>query len=218
MAASYALPLQSLDGLLLSQPRCLPAPSSDFGLRAPREASAALPSLWPQLRRRPQLLAGTQLGRPSSEQGLPRPAPAGCGGQCLIQCDLEPVRAPAGRGLGRRAAPPHDVHTQWGPDWTPRHRRKDLEGPKWSPGGRGWGGTLEARFSTRATMEFLKRVPAVRGRLVTSVMSCCPSGHMARRVGSVLWTQAACPAALREGGPHPSWAIRKLPGRGGARA
>lgn len=47
---------------------------------------------------------------------------------------------------------------------------------------------MEARFSTRATMEFLKSVPAVRGRLVTSVMSCCPSGHMARRVGSVLWT------------------------------
>lgn len=51
---------------------------------------------------------------------------------------------------------------------------------------------MEARFSTRATMEFLKSVPAVRGRLVTSVMSCCPSGHMARRVGSVLWIQDAC--------------------------
>lgn len=64
--------------------------------------------------------------------------------------------------------------------------------------------TLEARFSTRATMEFLKSVPAVRGRLVTSVMSCCPSGHMARRVGSVLQTQAEFPAILRESSPaHP---------------
>lgn len=56
--------------------------------------------------------------------------------------------------------------------------------------------TLEARLSTRATMEFLKSVPAVNGRLVTSVMSCCPSGHMARRVGSLLWTQALNPASL----------------------
>lgn len=61
--------------------------------------------------------------------------------------------------------------------------------------------TLDARFSTRATMEFLKSVPAVRGRLVTSVMSCCPSGHMARRVGSALHTQAACPAALEDSSP-----------------
>lgn len=50
------------------------------------------------------------------------------------------------------------------------------------------GNTLEAKLSTRATMEFLKSVPAVRGRLVTSVMSCCPSGHMALRVGSALQT------------------------------
>lgn len=50
------------------------------------------------------------------------------------------------------------------------------------------GNTLAAKFSTRATMEFLKSVPAVRGRLVTSVMSCCPSGHMARKVGSELQT------------------------------
>lgn len=56
--------------------------------------------------------------------------------------------------------------------------------------------TLEARFSTRATMEFLKSVPAVRGRLVTSVMSCCPSGHIALRVGSELWTQVTSPGAL----------------------
>lgn len=55
---------------------------------------------------------------------------------------------------------------------------------------------MQARFSTRATMEFLKSVPAVRGRLVTSVMSCCPSGHIARRVGSELRTQAIEPAAL----------------------
>lgn len=53
--------------------------------------------------------------------------------------------------------------------------------------------TLEAKFSTRAIMEFLKSVPAVRGRLVTSVMSCCPSGHMARKVGSMLKTYAALP-------------------------
>ena len=46
--------------------------------------------------------------------------------------------------------------------------------------------TLEARFSTRATMEFLKSVPVVSGRLVTSVMLCSPSGHMARSTGSVL--------------------------------
>lgn len=75
----------------------------------------------------------------------------------------------------------------------------------------GGGRTLEARFSTRATMEFLKSVPAVRGRLVTSVMSCCPSGHMARRVGSMLWTQVAWPAALQDS-PHPSLAICKLHG------
>ena len=55
---------------------------------------------------------------------------------------------------------------------------------------------MEARLSTRATMEFLKSVPAVRGRLVTSVMSCCPSGHMARTVGSELWTQAPCSDAV----------------------
>jgi len=48
--------------------------------------------------------------------------------------------------------------------------------------------TLEARFSTSATMEFLKSVPVVSGRLVTSVMLCSPSGHMARRTGSALGT------------------------------
>lgn len=71
---------------------------------------------------------------------------------------------------------------------------------------------MEARFSTRATMEFLKSVPAVRGRLVTSVISCCPSGHMARRVGSELWTQAACPAALQEDSSHTSSATCKRHG------
>lgn len=71
---------------------------------------------------------------------------------------------------------------------------------------------MEARFSTRATMEFLKRVPAVRGRLVTSVMSCCPSGHIAFRVGSVLWRQAACPAALTlpESSPYPAQPFKSL--------
>ena len=86
------------------------------------------------------------------------------------------------------------------PKVTSRHREKDLEGCRLKVGG----STLEARFSTRATMEFLKSVPAVRGRLVTSVMSCCPSGHMARRVGSVLWTQAACPDAGGRMAPTPA--------------
>ena len=94
-----------------------------------------------------------------------------------------------------------------GPNLTSRHRQKNLEGSRFKVGG---GRTLEARFSTRATMEFLKSVPAVRGRLVTSVMSCCPSGHMARRVGSLLWIQAACPDALQEDSPHPSSARCKL--------
>lgn len=80
-----------------------------------------------------------------------------------------------------------------------RHRQKDLERSKVGAGA--GGSTLEARFSTRATMEFLKRVPAVRGRLVTSVMSCCPSGHMARRVGSELQTQATSPATLWRAAP-----------------
>lgn len=38
--------------------------------------------------------------------------------------------------------------------------------------------TLHARFSTNAIMEFLKRVAAVRGRLVTSVILSLPSGHI----------------------------------------
>lgn len=64
------------------------------------------------------------------------------------------------------------------------------------------GNTLEAKFSTRATMEFLKSVPAVSGRLVTSVMSCCPSGHMARRVGSMLKTCAAFTQISWQGNAH----------------
>lgn len=44
-------------------------------------------------------------------------------------------------------------------------------------------GTLDARLSTRAIMEFLKRVAAVRGRLVTSVMLSFPSGHMVFNTG-----------------------------------
>lgn len=70
------------------------------------------------------------------------------------------------------------------------------------------GNTLEAKFSTRATMEFLKSVPAVRGRLVTSVMSCCPSGHMARKVGSMLKTCAALTQIPWQGKAHltqPVW-------------
>lgn len=69
------------------------------------------------------------------------------------------------------------------------------------------GNTLEAKFSTRATMEFLKSVPVVRGRLVTSVMSCCPSGHMARKVGSALQTWAAIyPDTLAgQSLPDPGW-------------
>lgn len=62
--------------------------------------------------------------------------------------------------------------------------------------------TLEAKFSTRATMEFLKSVPAVRGRLVTSVMSCCPSGHMARKVGSTLKTCVAFTQIPWQGKAH----------------
>lgn len=126
---------------------------------------------------------------------------------------------PAGVGLTtdrKQTPPPHDVQRQL------RARldtQAQIEGSGRIQGGLGLGGTLEARFPTRATMEFLKSVPAVRGRLVTSVMSCCPSGHIARRVGSMLWTQAACPAALKEGGPHPSSAICKLPGhQAGVRA
>lgn len=43
--------------------------------------------------------------------------------------------------------------------------------------------TLQASLSTRATMEFLKSVAAVRGRLVTSVMLKWPSGHISFRTG-----------------------------------
>jgi len=43
--------------------------------------------------------------------------------------------------------------------------------------------TLQASLSTKATMEFLKRVAAVRGRLVTSVMLSWPSGHISFRTG-----------------------------------
>lgn len=46
--------------------------------------------------------------------------------------------------------------------------------------------TLQASLSTKATMEFLKRVAAVRGRLVTSVMPSWPSGHISFRTGSEL--------------------------------
>lgn len=69
-----------------------------------------------------------------------------------------------------------------------------------------WSLTLEARFSTRATMEFLKSVPVVNGRLVTSVMLCSPSGHMACSTGSALgtalawgwqhWAPCSCPMAV----------------------
>ena len=38
--------------------------------------------------------------------------------------------------------------------------------------------TFVARFCTSAMIEFLKLVPAVIGRLVVSVMSCFPSGHI----------------------------------------
>lgn len=38
--------------------------------------------------------------------------------------------------------------------------------------------TLQVRFSTNEIMEFLKRVAAVRGLLVTSVMLSLPSGHI----------------------------------------
>lgn len=41
-----------------------------------------------------------------------------------------------------------------------------------------WLLTLQARFSTNEIMEFLKRVAAVSGRLVTSVMLSLPSGHI----------------------------------------
>lgn len=43
--------------------------------------------------------------------------------------------------------------------------------------------TLQARFSTNAIMEFLKRVAAVRGRLVTSVILSLPSGHITFSTG-----------------------------------
>lgn len=46
--------------------------------------------------------------------------------------------------------------------------------------------TLQASLSTRATMEFLKSVAAVRGRLVTSVMLRRPSGHISFNTGLVL--------------------------------
>lgn len=38
--------------------------------------------------------------------------------------------------------------------------------------------TFEARLSTNAIIEFLNKVAAVRGRLVTSVMLSLPSGHI----------------------------------------
>ena len=43
--------------------------------------------------------------------------------------------------------------------------------------------TLQARFSTNAIIEFLKRVAAVRGRLVTSVIFSLPSGHITFSTG-----------------------------------
>lgn len=46
--------------------------------------------------------------------------------------------------------------------------------------------TLVARLSTSAMMEFLKFVPAVIGRLVVSVMSWAPSGHISCRISSSL--------------------------------
>lgn len=77
-----------------------------------------------------------------------------------------------------------------GPLASPAHCQQQPEGPGEADdqggAGVGWGVTLEARFSTSATMEFLKRVAAVRGRLVTSVMLTSPSGHMSLRTGSVL--------------------------------
>lgn len=38
--------------------------------------------------------------------------------------------------------------------------------------------TFDARLSTKAIIEFLNKVAAVRGRLVTSVMLSLPSGHI----------------------------------------
>lgn len=38
--------------------------------------------------------------------------------------------------------------------------------------------TFEARLSTKAIIEFLNKVAAVRGLLVTSVMLSLPSGHI----------------------------------------
>jgi len=46
--------------------------------------------------------------------------------------------------------------------------------------------TLQASLSTRAIIEFLKSVAAVRGRLVTSVILIFPSGHISLRTGSEL--------------------------------
>jgi len=43
--------------------------------------------------------------------------------------------------------------------------------------------TFDARLSTSAIMEFLKRVAAVRGLLVTSVMLSLPSGHIIFNTG-----------------------------------
>ena len=45
---------------------------------------------------------------------------------------------------------------------------------------------MQRFFSTSATMEFLKSIPAVTGRFVTFVMLCAPSGHICFSVSSRL--------------------------------
>lgn len=57
--------------------------------------------------------------------------------------------------------------------------------------------TFDARLSTSAIMEFLKRVAAVRGRLVTSVMLSLPSGHIIFSTGLELKDKAKAKRAKR---------------------
>lgn len=49
--------------------------------------------------------------------------------------------------------------------------------------------TLDAKLSTKAIIEFLKRVAAVNGRFVTSVMLSLPSGHIFFSTGLELRSQ-----------------------------
>lgn len=93
------------------------------------------------------------------------------------------ARQAQGHGDGREAMPScHGDTSCW---------HKDTPGWHWDVPSCPQCPTLEARFSTRATIEFLKSVPVVSGRLVTSVMLCSPSGHMARSTGSALGTALA---------------------------